>query len=227
MNRIQKSAHIFIKEHKITLNNISSEKFLTQIALKQGYRVYKFSDFQNDKLISRLNIGEQHIDSFTYTENNFKCIFIKQLDSDKRMAALLLHELAHIHLCHMSNEILADSDEVEADLLVTCIWEGLSERSKKTVLKYAAIPSFIFLMLFALYAINISKAYESDTSEVFPADATVLETQFDELQSVYVTRMGKKYHRASCRHIKNRETIEVSISEAENAGYTPCLDCFQ
>lgn len=43
---------------------------------------------------------------------------------------------------------------------------------------------------------------------------------------VYITRSGKRYHKADCRHIAGRDVIETTIAEAEEDGYTPCKDCF-
>lgn len=50
----------------------------------------------------------------------------------------------------------------------------------------------------------------------------------DEPQSetVYITKSGKRYHKADCRHIIGRDVIEKTIAEAEEDGYTPCKDCF-
>ena len=42
---------------------------------------------------------------------------------------------------------------------------------------------------------------------------------------VYITSNGTKYHRPSCRHAKNRDTIKITLSEALKMGYEPCKDC--
>ncbi|PCG20789.1 hypothetical protein [Brachyspira sp. G79] len=41
---------------------------------------------------------------------------------------------------------------------------------------------------------------------------------------VYITKTGKKYHLRNCRTIKG-EAYEISLSEAEYKGYTPCKVC--
>ena len=43
-------------------------------------------------------------------------------------------------------------------------------------------------------------------------------------QKVYVTNNGKKYHNAGCRYLA-KSKIEMSLSEAEAQGYTPCKVC--
>lgn len=45
-------------------------------------------------------------------------------------------------------------------------------------------------------------------------------------ESVFVTKNGTKYHKADCYHIKDSDVIELTVSEAEEAGYEACKDCF-
>lgn len=42
--------------------------------------------------------------------------------------------------------------------------------------------------------------------------------------SVYITETGEKYHRISCRYLKD-SCIEISLSKAISRGYTPCSVC--
>lgn len=52
--------------------------------------------------------------------------------------------------------------------------------------------------------------------------ATTTSKPEDEPQSetVYITKSGKRYHKADCRHIAGRDVIEKTIAEAEEDGYT-------
>lgn len=43
-------------------------------------------------------------------------------------------------------------------------------------------------------------------------------------ETVYITRTGKKYHAAGCRHL-SRSTIPVERDQAVKNGYTPCRVC--
>ena len=43
-------------------------------------------------------------------------------------------------------------------------------------------------------------------------------------QSIYITRTGKRYHRANCRYLA-RSKFEMSLKEAKQQGYTPCKVC--
>jgi hypothetical protein len=42
--------------------------------------------------------------------------------------------------------------------------------------------------------------------------------------TVYITRTGKKYHRAGCRYL-SRSQISISLDEAKSEGYTACSIC--
>lgn len=65
--------------------------------------------------------------------------------------------------------------------------------------------------------------YSTEIPSVTPSYPPTDETN---IQTVYVTPSGEKYHRAICRHIKNAENIiEFSIENAKKAGFDPCKDC--
>lgn len=42
---------------------------------------------------------------------------------------------------------------------------------------------------------------------------------------VYITNTGSKYHNAGCRYLR-QSSIEIYLSQAQNAGYTACSVCF-
>ena len=44
---------------------------------------------------------------------------------------------------------------------------------------------------------------------------------------VYVTKRGKHYHQASCKVLKNRESLKVATEDAEAKKITPCKVCFK
>lgn len=43
-------------------------------------------------------------------------------------------------------------------------------------------------------------------------------------QTVYITKTGKKYHRASCSYLK-QSSIAIDLKDAVARGYTPCSRC--
>ena len=44
-------------------------------------------------------------------------------------------------------------------------------------------------------------------------------------QTVYITKTGKKYHRAGCQYLKQSK-ISISLKDAKASGYTPCSKCY-
>ena len=46
-------------------------------------------------------------------------------------------------------------------------------------------------------------------------------------ENVYVTAKGTKYHKADCRLIQNKDTKEMDLQKAIDAGYEPCKKCFK
>ncbi len=47
-------------------------------------------------------------------------------------------------------------------------------------------------------------------------------------EKVFMTQRGKKYHKAICRLIKNKENTHfLEKEEAIEKGYTPCKRCFK
>jgi micrococcal nuclease len=43
-------------------------------------------------------------------------------------------------------------------------------------------------------------------------------------QTVYITKSGKKYHRATCRYL-SRSKIPTTLKDAKANGYTACSVC--
>lgn len=42
---------------------------------------------------------------------------------------------------------------------------------------------------------------------------------------VYATKRGKKYHKETCPFIQNRDTVSMSVKDAEAKGLKPCGRC--
>lgn len=65
--------------------------------------------------------------------------------------------------------------------------------------------------------VSITESFASITEAASPEQG----------ETVYVTRSGEKYHKAGCRYIKNKNTIALTISDAQADGKTPCSVCFK
>ena len=46
-------------------------------------------------------------------------------------------------------------------------------------------------------------------------------------QDVYVTKSGKKYHKADCSFVQDRKPEKISKKEALAKGLAPCPKCFK
>lgn len=68
------------------------------------------------------------------------------------------------------------------------------------------------------FLLHVSEAKQ----EISKPDNHIIEN----IQYVYITKYGTKYHKSNCRHIKNSDSsIKISIEGAKDAGYDPCKDC--
>lgn len=52
-------------------------------------------------------------------------------------------------------------------------------------------------------------------------------TSFAFADDVYVTKRGKKFHKETCRLIKNKGAGSLPLDEAFEKGLTPCRRCFK
>lgn len=43
--------------------------------------------------------------------------------------------------------------------------------------------------------------------------------------TVYVTEKGDKYHKATCRYVKDKKTTKMTAGEAKKKGLKPCKVC--
>ena len=62
---------------------------------------------------------------------------------------------------------------------------------------------------------------------VLLAVAVVLMAASAFAEEVYVTKRGKRYHRADCKVTRNKEVQKIDQAEAEQKGLKPCNVCFK
>jgi hypothetical protein len=56
------------------------------------------------------------------------------------------------------------------------------------------------------------------------AQPTPHSLQASQAETVYITKTGKRYHRAGCRYLSH-SSIKTTVKEAKANGYTPCKVC--
>lgn len=66
------------------------------------------------------------------------------------------------------------------------------------------------------------KSHKADTGKKTEAEPEVKAA--DTTSVVYITKSGKKYHSAGCSHL-SKSKIEITLSDAQKKGYTPCSKC--
>lgn len=66
---------------------------------------------------------------------------------------------------------------------------------------------------------------DSENSDIYDDDYdTALYYGEEDEDLVYITNTGERYHRATCSSLSH-SSYEVTLSEATDAGYTPCKNC--
>lgn len=223
----------FIRKYKLNATNIRSMSYLQDIAVSEHFKVYRPTSF-SDTIIKELDVKEQfeaHL-SLTFSSEDSQFILIFGGISNDTAAEMLLHELAHIFLGHLDNsEIPAETDETEADMLISYVKQEVYKKRKPNAL--SLVIAAVGIMSFAM-SVNIADSYQNAAEPVESTFGTyssdIAESAengtISQSESVFVTKTGSKYHKAGCYHIQGSDVIELTVAEAEEAGYDPCKDCF-
>lgn len=220
---MKNKAKDFIRKYGVHKSNVLSFSFLQDIAVKEHYKVYR-PNSSSDEIIEILGMKEYFEAhwAFSYSDAQNKIISIHSSIPDSIAARMLLHELAHIYLHHLdAATIPAESDEAEANMLVDCILEDVYKPRKPSAVS-------IVLLVISISVLTLSLHIQSDRQNAIEtiSGTYISSSQVQQSENVFVTKTGRKYHRSDCFHIKDSETVELTISEAEAAGYEPCKDCF-
>lgn len=113
---IRKKASAFIHKHRLTVTNFKSVR---NAAKAEGYTIVEFNHLCNDKdvnvLAEALHLQEyvRTAKGFTYADNNYRIIFLHEDLSDTEKTLVLLHELGHIVLGHLSSNNIIGNDVVQ------------------------------------------------------------------------------------------------------------------
>ena len=213
----------FILKYGINASNVLSLNFVSEIAVSEGFKVYRPKG-ANDKIISALDLEDYFLShpAFSYSSDDLHYIIVHSLISDGTAAAMILHELSHILLGHFErSEIPAASDEVEADMFVSYVLQEVYGKKAK-IHPLSVIIAVIGILAFSM-SVHIADSYQSLAE---PANSYFVTAQETLSEIVYISKTGTKYHKAECYHIRNTDVVEISVEEAQTAGYEPCKDCF-
>lgn len=231
---IKVKASNFAKEFKLNSSRVLSFEELSKVAVKLNYKIFRPKNAES-KVISALDLQTEfkELSAFSLAKGDVRYIFIRSDVPNEVAAALLLHELAHIYLGHLEKSTTpAASDEAEAKLFVSYVLkEAFGKRIRFTVLN-----GILCVLTSVMLAVTVHSSQrrepiaEVDTTtisaitSVTSAGTSVEQGESSEI--VVVTKSGKKYHKPDCYHVVGSDVAELTIAEAEDAGYEPCKDCF-
>lgn len=179
--KVDKGARKFVKEYELTHPIKASD--IERIIKHQGFRVVRYNDDENDeatKLINHLKLREytRLVNCFTYFDNKYKILFIREGLSAEDEKLLFLHEEGHIYLNHFhaDNTILSTgiTKEQEAHRFAEYVQKYAKIRSRTKSLFIPASVSLIicsvFLMIYICMphnsAIFASGGHVSSISEI-------------------------------------------------------------
>ena len=93
-------------------------------------------------------------------------------------------------------------------VLITCALATFSGYQRATISKLQSIVADM--------PPQTTSASTGEFNTTLPAEPT----------TVYVSQFGTKYHKENCYHIKNSTAKQLTLSDAETEGYSPCKDCY-
>lgn len=225
---IKVKASNFVKEFKLNSSKILSFEELSKVAVKLNYKIFRPKNAESKVLLALdLQTEFKTLSAFTFAKDNVKYIFIRSDVPNEVAAVLLLHELSHIYLGHLEKSTMpAASDEAEAELFVSYVSKKIFDKRIKITILNCVVCALTAIAL-------IISVHNSQTqNSIIEISTTTVNTETNADQNenseiVVVTKTGEKYHKPNCYHVIGSEVIELTIDEAQNAGYEPCKDCFQ
>ena len=218
-NSIKKAVNQFVNKHHIKTVNYS---VLRGVIKSIGFTIIEFNTIFNDKdvetIIQNLNLHEGILRSrgFTYTDKNYRLVFINEDLSDDEKMYVLSHELGHIICGHYTTAPIIGRDvkeEYEANEFSHYLLKNNSLCKVKIAItehkRMAIILASVLFVILALvvtgFIINKEKSYYGD---------------------FYITTTGNKYHQSDCIHVKNNNNIErLTKEQFESGEYGPCGTC--
>lgn len=216
---IKKKAKKYIVEHYLKRITFGS---LKEAAVKDGYTVIEFNNSYNDKNISTIikNLKIEDIIAcsrgFTYSDENYRLIFINEDLNDKEKILVLSHELGHIVCNHTISPTIIGIDviqEHEANEFSHYLLKKNSLQKMKIVVcehKKMAITISILLLLSLMFWVGFGI---KKNEQLYMPD-------------LYITSTGNKYHKKDCIFVKDKTSKQkLSKEKFESGRYEACNMC--
>ena len=216
---IKEAAYNFVKQYNLTNIDYSS---LKKVAENIGYQVIEFNAIFNDKdvdtIINNLKINEAILKSrgFTYTDQNYRLIFVNEDLNKEEKTLVIAHELGHIVCEHFTSTPIIGNDvreEHEANefshyLLkrsLVCKTKCFINKHKKTVIITFLAMILVAISICCYFAVQKEQSYYGE---------------------YYITPTGNKYHEKECIFEKDKTTpSRLSKEDFEAGKYVPCDMC--
>lgn len=223
---VRRQAKEFVSTNEVTKTSLYSVTFLESCLTKLDYVLHWFSS-PKDELAIRLDVADLCASSlaFSVKTSEYCCVFISAKVSNDIAAQLILHEIGHILLGHLTDNEIAeftDRQENEANEFTDEVRRIVASKPKQK--RIAIVTAAVLAFVLSISAVIQSVQSESANTPV-PVSGTQISV-FNTEMTVFVTKSGDKYHRENCPHIKDSETTELTVEDAERLGYEPCKNCF-
>lgn len=245
--RFSKEIKQLIKSTKITNFPIGTSE-IKQIIERSGWEIYSYKE--GKKIIDSYNLQSMvdSNDAFATRIGNRFIIFYSDNISPLDLPFILAHEIGHIVLGHLddtdniyekerdsayfANELLqyvpkfrlGCSEIIAGILILLSIW-AICMAVKTNKDDTNNISTEIVTSTISSVNTDSITATENYLSTTSSAISEIIETDTIS-QPVFITKFGTKYHVDGCRYIKDKDDlIELSVDEAEHAGYEPCDVC--
>ena len=204
----------------VGLEPITSDR-LKDIAQNLGYTVIRYDGVCSDEdvavIADSLDLRGmlERAKGFTYTDKNYRLVFVNRDLTEEEAVIVFLHELGHIYLGHTERATAFGYDVIEeyaaSEFVHYMLEPPMSGRvvafiqKKKRLLLFIAIIVMVILIGIGLYQKKKSDEYYN--------------------QEFYVTEAGKKYHLRKCYYIKGKEVRLLTEDEIKSGEYEPCSVC--
>lgn len=202
-----------LKGKRLTFVNVEN------ILQSLGYSVVLFNTYSGDMELERYELADKKgkLKAFTYSQTAHIVFLDANLHADDKLY-LLLHELGHIVLGHVGDGKLVTRNKILIDIE--------ADNFAYSILNNRRNWLYVILFVFILYSVIITAGFLNTrtapaevVTQVEPPQATT-----QNIDTVYVTPTGKKYHKQNCMYVKGKNLTELTRTQAENI-YTPCSVC--
>lgn len=207
--KIVQAANNFRKQlhNKIELKNVIS------LIEKKGYRIVFFNTTKGNLTVKAYNLEEQTKSSraFTYVSGNDRIVFLDNNAGAYEKLCATLHEAGHIELGHFLYKDTLDRQLMEAEAY-SFMLEVLNPQ--RYSYSFFAILAVVICLIFS-YTILSSPAHLTETIQA---------GKIQNIEYVYITRTGKKYHTQNCNYTKDKDCARIEQEQARIL-FSPCDNC--